>query len=420
MRIRRIKLLHKITILLLAFVVSAFGISAFILLDRVDRTIEKSLKHNIDHTKQQLIKQIVAGESTFSDPDIRIEALAKNKSYLAKADRDTVMLDNDGTELHLYRLHEEVIRVGTKMYLLTIRKNIDDFKSIKSDIVLTLIPIIIILIVVILLFSTLLSKVLFRPFNQIILQMKQFEVGNETTHQLVDTNTAEFCTLQLFYQTMVEKTEQDYKNLKEYTENMAHEIQTPLAIIRSKTENLIANEELMHTQADSVKQIYDEVNNLSKLSNTLKLLTKIENNEFSNRERIVTQPVITSAISLVEELATLKEISFELTLYSAHCLTIDPFLLDIVFKNLLRNSILYAPFNSSICIETAENKFRISNSSTYDKPLSKDVFSRFSHGKTNNSSLGLGLAIVKKICDINGLEIRYQFENESHIFEIWS
>jgi signal transduction histidine kinase len=222
---------------------------------------------------------------------------------------------------------------------------------------------------------------------------------------------------QLFHE-MVDRIEHDYRNLKEYTENMAHEIQTPLTIIRNKTENLIADEALMGQHASTIKIIYDETNHISKLGNTLNLFTKIENQEFSNQEQIHTRAVIEKHLDSISEEARLKSLKVEKDLSEQHNLFIDPLLLDIVLKNLLRNALRYGSQEGPIKIKTTAGSFSISN---YGSPLEEEherLFERFYRANGKQTSQGLGLSLVKKICDLNNLIISYKYENNQHLFSV--
>ena len=94
--------------------------------------------------------------------------------------------------------------------------------------------------------------------------MKTYKVGSYGKVKKVNTSTLEFNKMQDLFHDMIYRIEDDYKRLKEYTEHMAHEIQTPLTIIRNKTENLISDNSVMDKQSENVKIIYEETNHLSK------------------------------------------------------------------------------------------------------------------------------------------------------------
>jgi signal transduction histidine kinase len=64
----------------------------------------------------------------------------------------------------------------------------------------------------------------------------------------VKTDIFEFNLLSQTLDKMSKKIRLDYLNLKEFNENAAHELQTPLAIIKSKLELLIQKENLDEKQ----------------------------------------------------------------------------------------------------------------------------------------------------------------------------
>ncbi|TKG97233.1 HAMP domain-containing histidine kinase [Puteibacter caeruleilacunae] len=418
--LRSSKLLIKIAVLFLFFIVIAFSISATVLILKTDHYINKSVERSFIHKHERIVEQLEKGQDIEFFKEAKIIKLNKGDYKNSIIDKDTLIYNETLGVDNLHRLRKQVIQVNGISYLLILKKNIEDFTNLKADVISTLIPVFIVLSIVIVVFSVFLSRYLFRPFNHILMQMKRFRVGENFSYESVKTTTSEFATLQLLYQGMVQRAEEDYQRLKEYTENMSHEFQTPLAIIRNKTENLIADEEVMENHAQSVKAVYDEVNHLSKLSNTLKLLTKIENNEFINKKTIYTKPVIEDHVEKLRELAGLKSVKMVANLDGDHAINIDAFLLEIVFKNLMRNAILYATSNSTIEITSTADTFKISNHSDTSEQKPSDLFRRFSKGKSNQSSLGLGLAIVKKICDLNGLLIEYKYINSRHCFVITS
>ena len=73
---------------------------------------------------------------------------------------------------------------------------------------------------------------------------------------------------------MTQKMRSDYLNLKEFNENAAHEIQTPLAIIRSKTELLMQNKNLRKDSIDLIKSINEATNRFFKLNQGLLIISK--------------------------------------------------------------------------------------------------------------------------------------------------
>ncbi|HZJ74272.1 MAG TPA: ATP-binding protein, partial [Perlabentimonas sp.] len=87
-------------------------------------------------------------------------------------------------------------------------------------------------------------------------------------------------------------------------------------------------------------------------------------------------------------------------------------------KNLFKNALRYTPAKHHVRISTSNGNLSISN---YGEPLSFDsskIFNRFIRSQNDTTSLGLGLALVKKICDLNHLNITYDFADHHHTFTI--
>ncbi|MBN1541275.1 HAMP domain-containing histidine kinase [candidate division KSB1 bacterium] len=416
------KLLSKTTLIYLVFTFFAFSASAVLLMRNTDRFIDKEIEgyfRYYEHRVQKLLRM----DRQLQDIErhafvVSIEAT--EPAEFVPVYRDTLILNAETEARQPYRIKTLVIREEDQAYLVSLRRNSEDFEKLKEMIFGALIQVFIGLALVIVLFNTLLSGHFFQPFNRILQQMKSYKVGTAASPQPVRTNTVEFIRMQQLFTRMVERIEGDYRNLKEYTEHMAHELQTPLTVMRSKMESLIADTQVMRRHHSAVKILSDEITHLSKLGTTLNLLTKIENQEFNRSERIVTQPVIERHVEAIHELVALKSLTIEADLDKDHTLVIDPFLLDIVLKNLLRNAISYGTPNGPIRIVTFADTLEVSN---YGAPLSfpaEKLFERFSHHNGLRASLGLGLSLVKKVCEVSGIEIGYVYRDGQHVFSLSS
>ncbi|HNR68419.1 MAG TPA: HAMP domain-containing sensor histidine kinase [bacterium] len=416
------KLLSKTTLIYLLFTFFAFFASALLLMRNTDRFIDNELEgyfRYYEHRVQRFIKSDRKLEEVKRYPFIlSIEPTAQ--ADLTPVYSDTLVVNADTEAKQPFRIKTMVMQIDEQAYLVSLMRNSEDFYKLKEMIFRALIQVFVVLALVIVLFNTLLSGHFFRPFNRILQQMKNYKVGSGATLQHVNTNTVEFVRMQQLFSTMVERIENDYQNLKEYTEDMAHELQTPLAVLRSKTETLMADEQVMRRHRTAVKTLADEISHLSKLGNTLNLLTKIENKEFDNRERLVTRPIIERHIEAIAELVTLKSMTIEAQLADDHSLVIDPFLFDIVLKNLFRNAISYGSAAGPIRVISSDRILRVSN---FGPPLAfpaDKLFVRFSNRNGQHTSLGLGLSLVKKICEVSGIEIDYAYREGQHIFSLQS
>jgi len=414
---RNFKLLSQTTFIYLGFTFIAFYSSAVFLTHEADQFINSALEHRFRKAEHYAWERVQQGHLFENHPSIFLKALrAEPDSTRFPQYRDTLVYNQNQDEMQQFRKKITLLRVNDQCFRAEIIKPLDDFYRLRDDIFGALIPAFILLALGIVLFNYLLSGYFFQPLNKILGIMRTYRVGQGLKLPTVKTRTSEFIKLQDLFHQMIERIENEYRNLKEYTENMAHEMQTPLSVIRNKTELLIADDTVMRHHAATVQFIYDEVNQLSKLGNTLNLLTKIENGEFNNSIEVATQPAIEQLLDATRELARLKSMKIETRLAADHRLLLDPFLLDLLLKNLLRNAIRYGTKDGPIRITTTPDLFSISN---YGPPLQAPVeklFERFYRAGNRGTSLGLGLSLVKKICELNQLAIEYEYRENQHCF----
>ncbi len=412
------RLLTKTTFIYLLFTFIAFYASALFLTREANEFIDNNLEHRFKRMERRIKWSIGADKlDKFQSSFIQITPVSEPPDRSFPVSTDTLIHNTDLDELQHFRKKTTLLEVDGAYYTITLLKSMDDFVRLRDDIFEGLIPAFIVLAVTIVLFNFLLSGVLFRPFNEILYQMKTFKIGQKD-YKTVQTDTTEFKKMQDLFHSMIDRIQTDYRTLKEYTENMAHEIQTPLTIIRNKTETLLNSKTVMTANTNTVKTIYDEVTHLSRLGNTLNLITKIENGEYNKAIEIRTRLIIEKHVQAVEELAHLKSLTIETELSDDHSLTIDPVLLDIILKNLLRNAISYGSPEGPIHIKTTIKSLLIKNHGVPFTPSERELFERFSPQSKQNKSPGLGLALVKKICTVNHLSISHHYHNHEHVFEI--
>jgi signal transduction histidine kinase len=211
------------------------------------------------------------------------------------------------------------------------------------------------------------------------------------------------------------QAQQEYSLLKEFTENASHEMQTPLAIIRSKLDLLIQDENLSEDQSKTMQSAYSAIERLSRLNQSLLLLAKIENNQYAETSSINLKDKITEKLVAFHELWQNQEISVTTSLEDSK-LNLNPELADILLNNLFSNATRHNFSNGFIKVDLKEKELTISNSSTEKELNSKQMFLRFFSQDKKSRYNGLGLSIIKQICDVSGLSIRYLFAGNEHQF----
>ncbi|WP_456439185.1 sensor histidine kinase [Caldithrix abyssi] len=417
---RPIKLLNKTTAFYLIFSFLVFFISAFIMSKMANQYIDSYVQNRFSKFDWRLKKHLTKDSTLSRLPRYLKLRRLSDRQLLQKLPvvKDTIIYNESIDEYQHYRKRLAAIKVGKDYYVYETRVHVGDFYRLRDDFLASMFFVFGALALGLIAFNYFLSGYLFRPFYQILNVMKTYKVGQQTSSPAISTTTEEFIKMQKLFQKMLDQIEKDYRNLKEYTEDMAHEIQTPLAIIRNKLETLMRDEAALERHGEAIQVIYRQINHLSHLGNVLNLITRIENGEFKNTRIIRTKPIIEEHLQPVKELAELKGLKITLDLNEEHAFNIDPYLFELVLKNLVRNAIQHAPTGASITIKTDEQSLIISNvGAELDFPP-QQLFKRFVKRKNNGETLGLGLALVKKICDLNELNVSYEYLNGRHVFKI--
>ncbi len=210
----------------------------------------------------------------------------------------------------------------------------------------------------------------------------------------------------------------EFTHLKEFAENASHEIQTPMAIIQSKLDSLLQSSNLTEEHINHISSVSNASQRLSTLNRSLLLLSKIENNQFNEKD-----PVNFSVL-LEQQLDDLKEIFIDKSLDVIQNIKPDitiegnPFLSDIIISNLLKNAIAHNIKNGSIEITLNESFLIIKNTGHVLNTSPKELFKRFKKQGSSAQSTGLGLAIVQKSCAFSNWTVNYEYSDKQHTLTV--
>jgi signal transduction histidine kinase len=260
-------------------------------------------------------------------------------------------------------------------------------------------------------------KKLWHPFYETIAAMRSYKLGKVKDVQLPPTVINEFTILNENLIDTIRKAEEEYQSLKEFTENASHELQTPLAVIRSKLDLLIQKEDLSKEQSEELEDIYESVKKMSQLSRSLLLMTKIGNQQFGQVSNIDFKEKIDEKVNQFQELWNNKQLQLRCQLDEVF-ITANENLTDILLNNLLSNASRHNIKGGSIDIHLQERQLTVSNTGLLKALDSKRIFRRFYKEEANSQHNGLGLSIIKQICEQSNIQIAYSYEDGSHIFQL--
>lgn len=261
-----------------------------------------------------------------------------------------------------------------------------------------------------------LSGSLWLPFYETLSRIKRFNLASATPLDLDKPEINEFRELNEVLRKMGDKMQQDYRSLKEFTENASHEIQTPLALINAKVEQLIQSEKLTETQTRWIEDIYQATRRMARLNQGLLLLAKIENQQFTNQQSIDLTALLVEKLNDMEEVLLHKQIAVQIQNSAPFEVQLPMPLAESLVMNLVNNAIKHNYTNGRVDLTSDYTQLWICNTGN---PLTADperLFERFKKEGTGPDSVGLGLAIIKEICENYGLRVQYEEENGWHRF----
>ncbi|RPD38678.1 sensor histidine kinase [Chitinophaga barathri] len=396
-------------------------INSYITYVSIRHEIDKSAVERLKHVNQRVGEVLNRGEEPGEfTQGCRIKVVpvsdTKPADYYEITDRDVThdpeLKDND-RKITVTSWHT----VNGQHFKITSGDYVTRSEQILAGLRISIVSKLIILILLLVLTARLASRIVLAPFYSTLKKLQHFNLKNKKKLALRPTRTKEFSELNTYVSKMTDKAVDDYISLKEFAENASHELQTPLAIIRSKLE-LLSESDIRGEQAVLISDMQNSVDKLTHINRSLVLLSRLENNEYEAREEVSLSKYTKDAMGSFGDLITLKGLHLEYKVADDVDVKLHASLVDILLNNLIGNAIRHNIPNGRIEVVLDKDCLRISNTGVPPTGNPEEMFQRFKKGTQCNHSIGIGLSIVKQICDINSFKIRYQFASSLHMVTI--
>lgn len=404
----RINLLATVSIFVLGGIAFYFALH-YTLLEQVDEDLEIEQHEIINFVR---LHDSLPRPVEVKDQQIIFEQTARPAKGETFRTIKNAIEDEDFRELKF-----SVSAVG-KWYDVRVSKSLEGTVDItRSVFLITFGTILLILIATFIINRTILKK-LWQPFYRSLDVLQQFKIGNREALKFPLTGIDEFDFMNITLERSTEKALQDYDALKVFTETASHELQTPLAIIRSKLEVIMQGENIQENQFAALQGAIEALNKLSRMNQSLLLLTKIENEQFALKSIVSIDELLTKKIEQFRELWEDRHLAVHLDI-KAVTLPVNKELLEFLLNNLFSNATRHNYDHGEIFISLDVEKMSISN--TGDKtPLSKThLFQRFYNPSNSSTSNGLGLAVIRQICEASGFKVIYDHAAGKHMFTVF-
>ena len=212
----------------------------------------------------------------------------------------------------------------------------------------------------------------------------------------------------------ITQEEEQVRLKRQLTQNIAHELKTPVSSIQGYLETIVNNENIPHEKIQTfLERCYAQSNRLSRLLRDISVLTRMdEAANMIDMEKVDISMLVSSIVNEVSLELEEKRITVVNSLQPKIQLKGNYSLLYSIFRNLMDNAIAYAGTNIHIninCFREDENFYYFSFADTgigvSPEHLNRlfERFYRVDKGRSRKlGGTGLGLAIVKNAVIIHG------------------
>jgi heavy metal sensor kinase len=210
---------------------------------------------------------------------------------------------------------------------------------------------------------------------------------------------------------LLERIERASNTERRFAADAAHELRTPLAVLRTGLEVALSRDRTHREYAEALGSAFDGVVALCTMADQLLTLSRLDQEASSERERVDLGALVREVAGAVEPLVQAKPL--ELTASSDEAVIVEgnPVHLKRLVINLLDNAIKFTPAHGKLEIGMAARDghatLRVADSGpgipAEDLPF---IFDRFFRGRAQDESgNGLGLSLCREIVRLHHGEI---------------
>jgi signal transduction histidine kinase len=312
-------------------------------------------------------------------------------------------------------------------YRLLVGRDINDAAAFRGQVRATLLWAGLIALCIGLVGGTVMSRNLLRRVEQVNRTSERVMTGNLSDRVPLHGTSDEFDLLAANLNRMLDQIERLMTAMREVTDDVAHDLKTPLSRLRGRLERALAEPSADSSQNEAIRAAIDEADRLLATFNALLSIAALESGAHSEQAELLNlSEIAKAAAELYEPVA--EETGFTLTVVAGSGANIlgDRHLLSQALANLLDNALKYAGSgeiqirvfsdNGQAVLEVGDRGPGIPEA---DREAVLDRFVRLEPSRTTPGN-GLGLSLVRAIVRRHsgvvvlgdnqpGLRVRLQF-----------
>jgi signal transduction histidine kinase len=417
------KLLNRAILYYSLAMLLAFGYTGTILFTSIHHLVLKQVTESLLTEKDIIRDQLEFADTVPDFSDLfnhQIEVtIYKHRVVKSQNIIDTLLYDTLNHKEMEYRFLVYTDNTAdNKGYMITTSKSIDHEKSLLYEILGIIVILFAVLSLLLIIIIISISHRLWGSFYVTLSNIRKYDVKTSREFIPVSTTITEFAQLNEVLKTLTEKIRSEYMNLKEFSENASHEIQTPLAIIRMRIEQMLQSSDINHELAEHLASIGQSVGKISRINQALSLISKIENNQYPETLVVNVNQKIEGILSQFHDFIVSRKLTVKFDRDEQVEIQMNPDLSDFLFSNLVGNAIKHNVDRGWLTISLNRKELILRNSGHDPGVDTNMLFFRFKKAEHSTDSPGLGLAIVKKITDFYGMKISYHYGEGVHTLHI--
>jgi len=294
-----------------------------------------------------------------------------------------------------------LVQVGTSLKVV-----VDTLKNLKI-ILLTAVPVVLLLTALI---GRFIARRALKPVAKITQTAKDIGSGANLSQRIpVSEVKDEIGQLALTFNSMMDRLESSFTQMRQFSSDASHELRTPLTVLKGQSELALGKERKPEEYQEVISSNLEEVQYMSKVLEDLFLLSKSDENQIAlDCESVDLKSLIEEVCKHAEIIASDKNVKIAIAYLEGVQVYGDPVRLRQMIWNVVVNGIKYTQHGGEVKISTRhkgggvlitiqDNGIGISEE---DLPLIFNRFYRVDKARSRQEGgTGLGLSICKFIVD---------------------
>ncbi len=323
-----------------------------------------------------------------------------------------------------YRLLSQVVEIGGRPYQIEVGQSLDAIEQLEQSISRFAVYLMLAISGIVLAIDVGFTHMVLRPLRNIINKLQKVKKPENFDFTPVKTTTQEFQYLDESINEMMQKINEAFLKEKEFVGSASHEMLTPIAVLNSRFENMIADLETPEVISEKLVDSQNVLLRLNKIIKSLLLISKVEYNYYLKEDAVNIRELVEEVMEYSEDRMEAgniaKKVDVDANFVFKNC---NRSLLFTMLLNLVSNAIKYNREGGEIFIQgQRENGYFLLTVKDTGIGIPENelphIFEGFKKLKTTEGeSNRLGLHIVRSIANLHQIGIEVQSEiNKGSVF----